>query len=294
VEVGEPGTGEVQVQGTACGICAADIHMFQHGPFTWGQHGHEGVGRVVKVGPGVSALKVGDRVSSGALGFAERANVNATSLYAINDPSLADEHCILEPVACAVTGLDHCALRPGDRLALIGCGFMGAMILQGLLRSFAERVIVIEMNPVRLKLARQLGATDVWNPDDADWTERLRELQALGMDTVVDCTGAQAGLDLTTQICRRGGRINLFGWNKASRTVDTNHWHLAGLTIVNSSPSAALRDPFPVAVRLLQAGIINLKPLITHVVPLDEYPRLLSKAVKLEDGYVKGVVKLTN
>jgi len=294
LEVGEPEPGEVQVQGVACGICAADLHMFHHGPFTWGQHGHEGVGRVLKVGSGVQGFQVGDRVSGGGLGFSECTNARATNLYVLNDANLADEHCTLEPVACAVTGLDHCALRAGDRLALIGCGFMGAMILQGLLRSFAERVVVIEKDPVRIKLAKQLGAKEVHDPGDTNWPDRLRELQSLDIDTVVDCTGAQAGLDLATQICRRGGRINLFGWNKATRTVDTSHWHMHGLTIVNSSPSAGLRDTFPVAVRMLQSGIINLKPLVTHVVSLDEYPRLLPKAAKMEDGYVKGVVKLTN
>jgi threonine dehydrogenase-like Zn-dependent dehydrogenase len=233
-------------------------------------------------------------VSSGALGFSQVANAPAASLYVINDSQLADEHCLLEPVACAVTGLDHCAVRPGDRVALIGCGFMGAMILQGLLRSFADRVIVIEKEPARLALARQLGARDGFSPDDPDWPTRLAELRALSVDTVVDCTGAQAGLDLATQLCRRGGRINLFGWNKASRTFDANTWHLMGFTVVNSSPSAALRDPFPVAVRMLQSGIIQLKPLITHTVSLEEYPRLLPKAVTMEDGYIKGVVKLTS
>lgn len=294
LEVGQPGPGEVQVQATVCGVCAADIHMFQHGPFNWGRHGHEGVGRVIKLGANVQGLRVGDRVSSDLLGFTQRSNVAAADLYLINDATLTDEQCLLEPVACAVTGLDHCQLRVGDRTALIGCGFMGAMILQGLLRSFAERVIVIERDAVRLNLARRLGVTEVWSPGGADWAERLRELRELEIDTVVDCTGAQGGLDLATQICRRGGRINLFGWNKSPRTVDTDQWHVQGLTITNSSPSAALRNTFPVAARLLQAGIINLKPLITHIVTLEEYPQLLEKAAKLEDGYVKGVVKLTN
>lgn len=227
---------------------------------------------MIKPGPGVSGLKEGDRVSGGALGFDGRANVPATQLHVINDLPQPDELCILEPIACAVTGLDHCLLRPGDRVTLIGCGFMGAMILQGLLRSFAERVMVIEKDPVRLKLAQRLGAKDVWNPSHVNWPERLQELQALGVDTVVDCTGVQAGLDLATQICRCGGRINLFGWNKGSRTVDASHWHMQGLTVVNSSPSAASRDPFPVAIRMLRAGIIDLEPLVTHVVPLEEYP----------------------
>jgi L-iditol 2-dehydrogenase len=209
-------------------------------------------------------------------------------------PQIPDEYSLLEPVACAVTGLDHCRLRVGDRVALIGCGFMGAIILQGLLRSFAEKIIVIEKEPVRVKLAQRLGATDIASPVAADWPERLRQILSMQIDVVLDCTGAQAGLDLATQICRRGGRINLFGWNKEPRAVDTSHWHVQGLTIINSSPAAALRDPFPVAVRLLESRLIDLKPLITHIVPLREYPHLLEQAARGGNGYVRGVVKLTD
>jgi threonine dehydrogenase-like Zn-dependent dehydrogenase len=292
LEVPEPGHGEALVEGLACGVCAADVAMFQHGPYSWGRHGHEGVGRVVRLGPAVTQVKVGDRVSGGGLGFSQWATVPAAELCLINDPELPDEECLLEPVACAVNGLDHCRLRVGDRVALIGCGFMGAMILQGLLRSFAERVIVIEKEPARLALARQLGAREAYSPADADWPRQLEALKALSLDTVVDCTGAQAGLDLATQLCRRGGLINLFGWNKGPRNFDANTWHLMGLTIVNSSPSAGTRETFPVAARALRAGIIKLKPLISHVVTLDEYPALLEQAARVADGYVKGVVRL--
>jgi threonine dehydrogenase-like Zn-dependent dehydrogenase len=292
LDVPEPGHGEVLVEGLACGICAADVAMYQHGPYNWGQHGHEGVGRVAQLGPGVTNVKVGDRVSGGGLGFSQWATVRAASLCLINDPKLPDAECILEPVACAVNGLDHCRVRVGDRVALIGCGFMGAMILQGLLRSFADRVIVIEKEPSRLALARQLGAREAYNPADPDWPKRLEELKALPVDTVVDCTGAQPGLDLAAQLCRRGGLINLFGWNKGPRNFDGNAWHLMGFTVVNSSPSAGTRDTFPIAARALSAGLINLKPLISHKVSLDEYPALLEKAARMADGYVKGVVLL--
>ena len=92
---------------------------------------------------------------------------------------------------------------------------------------------------------------------------------------------------------RRGGQINLFGWIKGeTASIDPTAWHLGGFTIVNSSPSAKLRDPFPVAIRLIEKGIIDLQPLVTHVVGLDEYPGLMKEVLEGSSSYIKGVVKL--
>ena len=291
VDITEPQPWEVQVRGTACGICASDIYTYKNGTQTFFGPGHEGVGRVVKVGSGVNHLKVGDRVTSWALGFTSTATVNAYNLYKIpEESSLADEHWIVEPVACVVTGLDHCQLKPGDRIAVVGCGFMGLMLLQGLGRSYADEVIAIDIDPRRLELARQFGATRTLTPDEA--LANLNDLRNLSIDCVVDASGAQPGLDLSTKLVRRGGRINLFGWNHGRPTFDGDTWHMEGLTIVNSAPNSALRDPWHAAIRLLNRGILDLRPLVTHTAPLDEYPTLLQKAVGREEGYIKGVIKL--
>ena len=112
-------------------------------------------------------------------------------------------------------------------------------------------------------------------------------------DVVVDTTGHQAGLDLATDIVKRGGLINLFGWLKgASATFDPTKWHMGGFTVVNSSPSAQIRDPFPPAIRMIDSGIIRLEPLVTHVVPLAEYPGLMRNILAGDPTYVKGVVGL--
>lgn len=292
IDVTEPGPDEVQVKGAACGICAWDLSTYKRG--TAGGYaapaGHEGLGYVVKIGANVRGFKEGERIAGG--GFAGVCNIKAGDVYKLPESKLADQYWLVEPVSCVVTGLDHCNLKAGDRVAVIGCGFMGLMMLQGLGRSFAEQIIAIDINPARLQLAKQFGATSIINSTDKDLEDRIKELKALKIDTVVDCTGVQAGLDLAAKIVRGGGRINLFGWNRGQATFSGDAWHLGGFTVVNSAPDSQIRDPFPPAIRLLARGIIDLKPLVTHFVPLDEYPQLLAKAVKGEDGYIKGVVKL--
>jgi threonine dehydrogenase-like Zn-dependent dehydrogenase len=293
VEVADPGLGEIQVAGGACGICSWDIVTAKLGDRMkpMAPPGHEGMGYVVKVGPNVTGFKEGDRVAGG--GFATLRNLPATRAYKLPESGLADNYWIVEPVSCVVTGLDHCRLRPGDRVVLIGCGFMGLMLLQGLLHSFAEQVIAVDIASERLALAQQLGAEEVYNTAQEDVAGLAQSLKARTIDVVVDTSGSQAGLDLAADVVKRGGIINLFGWIKGqTATFDPTKWHTGGFTVVNSSPSSQLRDPFPPAIQLLHRGIIDLRPLVTHVAPLQEYPTLMGQILAGDKGYVKGVVTL--
>ncbi|MDP6114658.1 MAG: zinc-binding dehydrogenase [Planctomycetota bacterium] len=293
LDVADPGPGEIQVQGAACGICAWDLYTFKNGADapSAAPPGHEGMGYVTKIGAEVTGFEEGDRVVG--RGFAGAYNMNANAVHRIpSDSELADEHWIVEPVSCVVTGLDHCRLRPADRVAVVGCGYMGLMILQGLAHSFAEQVIAVDVNPQKLKLAEDLGATACFNPAECENEDLVQELSALDFDVVIDASGAQACLDLSTKIVRRGGLLNLFGWNHGVAQFSGDLWHLKGITVVNSAPGSKLRDTFPPAIRLLHKGIIDLKPLVTHVVTLDEYESLLKQVVNGDQSYVKGVVRL--
>ena len=117
---------------------------------------------------------------------------------------------------------------------------------------------------------RNLDAEETYDVSQIGAAELADALKPREFDVVVDTTGQQAGLDLAADIVRQGGLINLFGWwlKGATAAFDPAKWHLGGFTVVNSSPSSKIRDPFPAAIRLIDADIIRLEPLVTHVVPL--------------------------
>ena len=291
--VGDPGDNEVQLQGGACGICSWDIATAKLGNkmTPMAPAGHEGIGYITKVGRAVKGLKEGDRVAGG--GFATLRNLPAARVYPIPPSDLADEYWIVEPVSCAVTGLDHCRLRPGDRVALIGTGFMGSLILQGLLHMPVNQLVAVDVIQSRLDLAQSLGVPETYNAAQVERAELVQTLRQRDYDVVVDTSGSQAGLDLATDIVKRGGLINLFGWIKGqTATFDPTKWHGGGFTIVNSSPSSQLRDPFPVAIRMIHQGIFDLRPLVSHVAPLERYPAVMQEILHGDGSYVKGVIKL--
>ena len=289
VDVRDPRPGEVQVEVAACGICSWDLQTFKVGGAA--PPGHEGVGYVAKLGDGVTGLEVGQRVAGG--GFGRLCNLPARRVYPIPESDLADQHWVVEPVSCVVTGMDHCHVRAGERLAMVGCGFMGLMMIQGLAGGRLDQLIALDIDDARLELALKFGATEAHNVADADFAQARTDLRTRGIDTVVDTSGSQGGLDIATDIVRRAGRINLFGWIKGdTATFNPSTWHGKAISIVNSSPAAQLRDPFPPAIRLLEKGTIDLRPLVTHVVDIDDYPTFMEGVTTGKvPGYIKGVVR---
>ncbi|MCJ8329049.1 MAG: zinc-binding dehydrogenase [Lentisphaeria bacterium] len=285
----DPGEHEVQIRRAACGICSWDIATCRAGSAfpVPAPAGHEGMGYIEKVGSKVTTLNEGDRVLGG--GFATYFNMAAEHVHTLPDNDVADEFFLVEPVSCVVNGLDHCRLKAGDKVAMIGAGYMGFMMIQALKGNpFLSRFDVIDINDDRLKLAKELGAFETYNSLNDD----LDELKSLKYDVVIDTSGSQQGLDLATDLTRRGGIINLFGWLKGETAFfDPTKWHLGGFTVINSAPASGIRDVSPVAIDLISRGIIDMKPLVTHIVSLDEYPDLMKTILAGDSSYIKGVVK---
>lgn len=293
IDVPDPSAGEIQLAGGACGICSWDVATAKLGSKMqpMAPAGHEGIGTVIKVGADVTGFAEGDRVAGG--GFASVRNLSVERAYKIPDSDLADQFWIVEPVSCAVTGLDHCRIQPATKVAVIGCGFMGQLLIQGLLHSPLGDLIGIDINQDRLDLAAQMGVGELYNLSEIEAADLAPELKEREVDVVIDTTGAQSGLDLATDIVRRGGIINLFGWIKGARaSFDPTKWHLGGFTVINSAPGSRLRDPWPAAIQLIHNGVYDLRSLVTHVVPLEQYPTLMGKILEGEESYVKGVVTL--
>ena len=293
IEVGDPAPGEIQVQGAACGICSWDIATCKLGAGMPrpAPPGHEGIGYVRKVGEGVTGFEEGDRVLAG--GFSTFGNYRVEGVHKI-PKTLPDECWLGEPVSCVVTGMDTARLRAGDRVALLGCGFMGLIFAQLLVRSPLARLVALDIDSKKLDIAKQFGVTEAHVLSRGDNAERLQALKgADGFDVVIDTTGTQSGLDCATRLVARGGQINLFGWMKGTQaTFDPSAWHVNGYTVINSAPASALRNPVPAAIRLISEGIVDLAPLISHVVGITGYAGLMEKIKAGEPGYIKGVVKL--
>lgn len=293
VEVPAPGPGELLVEVKANGICRGDIALFK-GELNHGYplfHGHEPAGIVVETGQGVKDFQPGDKVTFlGSPSFRRHFIAQAGRAMKIPDNAADLALWVSEPVACAANGAQLPLYRLGDRVALLGCGYMGLLLLQALPREVFSRLVVADPDPQRLSLARSLGAPEAYNPNESDLEALAKEND--GFDVVIEASGAKGTLSLATNMLRRGGTLNIFGWHGGEEAVPTSKWHFQGLKVLNTAPGFAedFIVHFRAAVALMAMGRIDQKPLISHRFPLSESQKALEVAAGKKQGYLKGVI----
>jgi len=169
IDVPDPGVREVMIEVKANGICRGDIALFT-GELNYGYpffHGHEPVGVVVKTGPGVEGLEPGDKVAClGSPSYRRHIVTSVGQVAKIPDQTADLALWVVEPIACAVNGAQNSGSRLGDKVALLGCGYMGLLVLQALPRECFGRLIVSDPDPDRLALARSFGAAEAYDPPE--------------------------------------------------------------------------------------------------------------------------------
>jgi threonine dehydrogenase-like Zn-dependent dehydrogenase len=294
-----PGQVRVRVEGS--GVCASSLPMWEGRPwFRYpappGEPGHEGWGVVDAIGEGVEPSLLGSRVAFlSTHAFAEWDVADAAAIAEI-PKGLKGRECPGEALACAVNAFDRARVVPGDVVAVVGVGFLGAAIV-ALAAHAGATVVAFSRRPFARRRALDLGAADARDVADAD--EARRVLASAGRDGLADVVfeagGVQATLDLASTLCRTSGRLVIAGYHQDGlRTVDVSLWNWRGLDIVNAherEPSryvTGMRRAFG----LVQRGVLDLDALLTHRVGLDHLPTAFAWIRDRPDGFLKAVVTM--
>jgi threonine dehydrogenase-like Zn-dependent dehydrogenase len=212
VPLPQPGPQEVLVRVEGCGVCGSNLPVWEGRPwFTYplppGQPGHEAWGRIVQLGSEVQGLQPGDRVAMLSYAAFAEYDVAAASALVVLPPALAGQPFPAEPLACAMNVFARSGVRSGDTVAIIGIGFLGA-ILTSLAVDAGARVIAITRRPFALEIAARAGAAHTLVMDD-HW-RLIEEVKRLtgdqGCDVVIEAVGQQWPLDLAAELTRIRGR----------------------------------------------------------------------------------------
>ncbi|MCA9904017.1 MAG: zinc-dependent alcohol dehydrogenase family protein, partial [Anaerolineae bacterium] len=285
----------------AAGICGTDIHILK------GEYeakyplipGHEFSGEVTAVGADVTNFKVGDRVTAdpnipcnrcyfcqrnepnqcrdlGAIGvtrngaFAEYVVAPEGNVFAI-DTIPYEAAALIEPLACVVWGLKQVEIQAGDSAVIFGAGPMGCLLVQAVKRAGAARVVIVDQNAQRLKLAAELGATEIVVADD-QLERKLFDLEHFGYDVVVDATGVPAVIQALFAYAKPRAKVWIFGVAPAGARIEVVPFDIFRNDI-KVIGSFAVNRTFPQSIALIQSGAIQVEPLISHQLPLDEFAR---------------------
>ena len=295
----DPGDGQVRVRHEGCGVCASNLPPFEGRewftyPMDPGNLGHEAWGVVDAVGPGVTRFKPGDRVATlGQKGYAEYDVADAAMTVPLPG-ELAGRAFPAEPLGCAVNILGRSAIRPGDTVAIVGVGFLGALLTR-LVTNAGGRVLAVARRQTALDVARQFGAAecieiaDRWGPVEAV----KAATGGAGADVVIECVGKQEALDLSTDLVREMGRLVLAGYHQDGlRTVNLQAWGWKGLDVINAHERAPQRyvDGMTAAVGLVASGTLDPRPLFTHTFPLDRLGDALRMTSERPAGFMKALI----
>lgn len=299
--------GKIMVKIKACGICTLEQRLYTGDMKLFYPliPGHEAAGEITEVAEGViSGLKPGMRVALDLVnrcgecyycrtgrsnqcinrfkkgqqvlgGFGEYIAVNSRQIFVIPESLSYGEAAFAEPVACCIHSLNKINLKLAEDLLIIGAGPMGQMHLQVAL-TMGTRVYISDPNKKRCGLAIKSGAFMAINPVKENVAEAVKaKTEGRGVDACIVTTPSHAALQTGIDSISKAGRLNIYTsyLDSPSLPVDANTVHRSEKLITGSEGRTEYE--FHTAVRLLSFGLINVKPLISMKVAMNN----------LDDGF---------
>jgi L-iditol 2-dehydrogenase len=297
-----PGPDEVLVRIGSCGICGSDVpRVFTKGTYSFPTVcGHEFAGTVAAAGPGAT-LAVGTPVTVFPLlwcgrcaecergeyarcadydylgsrsdgGFAQFVVAPQRNCLPLPGGVSVEEGAMTEPAAVALHAVKRSALKAGETVAVFGAGPIGLLVAQWARALGAARVLIFDIAPRNLELARSLGFNEVFDSKASDPVKRVEELTAgRGADVTLEAAGVPATFTAAVASAAAGGRVVMLGNPSGDVTLPAKlisqmmRRELALVGTWNSTFSACgLPDDWRTVLAAVAAGTVRLKPLITH------------------------------
>lgn len=313
--VPSPGPGQVLVKVGSVGICGSDVHYYRHGRI--GDYvvdhplvlGHEAGGTVTGVGEGVAADRVGQRVAlepgvpcrqcreckagrynlcpdveffatppfDGA--FAEYVTIAADFAHPVPDSISDDGAGLIEPLSVGVWACHKAGIGAGSRVLITGAGPIGLMNVQVAKALGATEIVVSDIAPAKLEMARRLGATRTLDA-------RTQDLAGIEVDAFIECSGAQVATKAGIQAVRPAGTVVLVGMGADEIGLPIGLIQGRELTITGTFRYA---NTYPTAIALAAAGLIDLDSMVTSHFGLAEAGAALSQGE--DPAAIKTVVR---
>lgn len=319
------GPGEVMVRVMAAGICGSDIHGMDGSsgrripPLIMG---HEASGVIVTLGEGVDAWSEGDRVTFDStiyplddwytrrglynlsdnrmvLGvspgewkkhgaFAEYVTVPQHILYRIPDEVTFTQAAMVEPVAVAAHAVELAPLQWNDTAVVVGTGMVGLFVIQVLRAKGCGRIIAVDPDAEKLRLAQELGADIAINPERDEVKNKVAAITGnRGADLSFEVVGKTESLNTAVDVVRKGGTVTLVG-NLSPRaeiplqSIVTRQIRLQG--------SCAICGEYPAVLDMMARKKINVDAILSAEAPLSEGASWFKRLYDREPGLIKVIL----
>jgi L-iditol 2-dehydrogenase len=315
----------VLVRVGACGICGSDVHGFDGStgrripPLVMG---HEAAGIVERVGSAVTRFAPGDRVTfdstiyCGTCAFCRRGEVNLCDnrqvlgvscgeyrrhgafaelvavpehiVYALPESLPLEHAALIEAVSVAVHAVVRSEAGEGTRALVVGTGMIGLLVVQVLRSVGADPIVAVDIDDHRLELARTMGATHAINSRTEGSIEALATIAGHGVDAAFEVVGHTETIATAIAATRKGGSITLVGNLSPKVELPLQAIVTRELTLYGSCAS---QGDYPLAIELMASGKVDVAPLLSAVIPLEDAPAWFERLHAREAGLMKVVVK---
>jgi L-iditol 2-dehydrogenase len=324
----EPAVGpdDVLVRVKACGICGSDVHGYDGStgrripPLVMG---HEAAGVVVKTGDSVKRVRVGDRVTfdstvyCGECYFCQRGDVNLCDdrqvlgvsageyrrngafaefiavperiVYALPDALTFEQAAMIEAVSVAVHAVQLTPVRLGDTAVVVGAGMIGLLAIQALRLAGCSRIVAVDLNEARLKLAAEYGADLCLNAAACDVPAEVRTYASgRGADVALEAVGTTETVQSAVASLRKGGALTLVGNYSPKIELPLQSVVTRQIRIMGSCASAG---EYPVCIDLVARKAIRVDRLISVTAPLDEGQVWFDRLFNREPNLMKVILQ---
>ena len=288
----------VKIKVTYCGVC-----MSEHYDWSTAQKsrsfGHEPVGVVVEVATGITSLKVGDRVSGLFDGSADYAVTKADNVFKLPD-NVTDTQGVLEPLACLISAVSKVRIPViGERVAVVGCGYMGCGAIS-LLKMRGAYVVAVDIHPESVKNALKYGADEAYLVDDLPANCLYIPGSGLNFDgepggfsLVMEWGETNESLDLAIRMARQCGQLAIGAYHTGEkRLVDMQMMNVKALDCLSTHPREVelSRAGCQNAVKMLSDGAWSYKHVPTKVFPISMFDKAQAELPTKFGKYLKSVV----
>lgn len=326
MEIPIPKDDEALIKLKAVGVCGSDVHFFEVGrigDFVVKEPlilGHECAGEVVEIGKDVKNIKVGDRVAIEAgvpcrkCEFCKIGRYNLCSnvtflatppfhgayreyiahpedfLFKLPDNVSYEEGAMVEPLSVGTYAAERGNVNIRNTVAIIGAGTIGLMTLQVVKARGVTDIIIIDLEPFRLELAKKLGATLTINAREEDPVRKVLEYTNGGADVVMEAVGAPQTIQQTIKMAKPGAVIVWIGMPTTDeipiRAVE------AICKDVDIRGIFRYANAYKPAIKLLASGKVDVKSMITTTFTLDHVQEALEYPKKHAGTCIKVMVKI--
>ena len=293
---------DVLIKNTYCGVCMSEHYDWEHAQ-PGKSFGHEPVGVVVEVGSAVTRFKKGDRVTGFYSGKAEYDVTDEKNVFMVPD-SVKDEEAIAEPLSCLVSAVSKVKIPViGEKVAVVGCGYMGCGAIS-LLKKRGAYVVGVDIKRETLEDAKLYGADEVYTPDelpayykDVPGTDLGFQSDGLGFRLVMEWGETNESLDLAINMTRMCGQLAIGAYHTGEkRLVDVQQLNVKAIDCLSTHPREmdlnyeSCRN----ALKMIGNGTWNYKHVKTKVYPITQFDKAQAELPDKAGKYMKAVVDYEN